>query len=117
MLKRLIENEKISQLDIELAKLLTNEQVNLDEDCQVSEMFYLILLLSIANSRQHTCLDLNTVNWTNPFGLKNRLISDEPQPLSAIESESLTPFNDLNTLALTIQNLSLIHISELTRPY
>lgn len=104
MLKRLIENEKISQLDIELAKLLTNEQVNLDEDCQVSEMFYLILLLSIANSRQHTCLDLNTVNWTNPFGLKNRLISDEPQPLSAIESESLTPFNDLNTLALTIQN-------------
>lgn len=104
MLKRLIENEKISQLDIELAKLLTNEQVNLDEDCQVSEMFYLILLLSIANSRQHTCLDLNTVNWTNPFGLKNRLISDEQQPLSAIESESLTPFNDLNTLALTIQN-------------
>ncbi|MBU2970205.1 exodeoxyribonuclease V subunit alpha [Pseudoalteromonas sp. C2R02] len=104
MLKRLIENEKISQLDIELAKLLTNEQVNLDEDCQVSEMFYLILLLSIANSRQHTCLDLNTVNWTNPFGLKNRLISDAPQPLSAIESESLTPFNDLNTLALTIQN-------------
>ncbi|WP_042143901.1 MULTISPECIES: exodeoxyribonuclease V subunit alpha [unclassified Pseudoalteromonas] len=104
MLKRLIENEKISQLDIELAKLLTNEQVNLDEDSQVSEMFYLILLLSIANSRQHTCLDLNTVNWTNPFGLKNRLISDEQQPLSAIESESLTPFNDLNTLALTIQN-------------
>ena len=107
MLKRLIENEKISQLDIELAKLLTNEQVNLDADCQVSEMFYLILLLSIANSRQHTCLDLNTVNWTNPFGLKNRVIPDEPQPLSEIESESLTPFNDLNALALMIQN----HIS------
>ena len=104
MLKRLIENDKISQLDNELAKLLTNEQVNLDEDCQVSEMFYLILLLSIANSRQHTCLDLNTVNWTNPFGLKNRLISDEPQPLAAIESESLTPFNDINNLTLTIQN-------------
>ena len=98
MLKRLIENEKISQLDIELAKLLTNEAVNLDQDTQVSEIFYLILLLSIANSRQHTCLDLNTVNWTNPFGLKNTILADEAQPLSVIEHVSLTPFNNLNAL-------------------
>jgi len=104
MLKRLIENEKISQLDIELAKLLTNEAVNLDQDTQVSEIFYLILLLSIANSRQHTCLDLNTVNWTNPFGFKNTILTDEAQSLSVMGNESLTPFNDLNALALTIQN-------------
>jgi len=104
MLKRLIENEKISQLDIELAKLLTNEQLDLEQGKNHSEIFYLILLLSIANSRQHTCLDLNTVNWTNPFGLKSTVLLDGTLPNADIENESLTPFNDLNALALIIQN-------------
>jgi len=104
MLKRLIENEKISQLDIELAKLLTNEQLDLEQGKNHSEIFYLILLLSIANSRQHTCLDLNTVNWTNPFGLKSTVLLDGALPNADIENESLTPFNDLNALALIIQN-------------
>jgi len=104
MLKRLIENEKISQLDIELAKLLTSEDVNLEQDTHVSEIFYLILLLSIANNRQHTCLDLNTVNWTNPFGLKNLILPEGTPILTGAENDSLTPFNDLNALALMIQN-------------
>lgn len=104
MLTRLIENEKISQLDIELAKLLTNECVDLELDSQPSEIFYLILLLSIANSRQHTCLDLSTVNWTNPFSLKNTLLPDEELSSDDIENELLTPFNDINALALMIQN-------------
>ncbi|SFD13488.1 exodeoxyribonuclease V subunit alpha [Pseudoalteromonas denitrificans] len=101
MLKLLIEKEKVTQLDIELAKLLTNERFDLEDSAQYSQVFYLVLLLSIANSRQHTCLDLSLVNWVNPFGIVNKLPESE---VLAAENNHLCPFTDLNSVLLLLQN-------------
>ncbi|MFC3034628.1 exodeoxyribonuclease V subunit alpha [Pseudoalteromonas fenneropenaei] len=69
-IKRLLAEEKIRYSDVQLAKLLCND---------TDDVFYLVLLLLRAEQQQHTCLDLNSLMWENPFQLS---VIDESQPLS-----------------------------------
>ena len=61
MLSLLLEHEKITPLDAELAKLLITDESD--------PLFYIVLLLSSANARQHTCLLLSDIDWYNPFNM------------------------------------------------
>ncbi|TMO49005.1 exodeoxyribonuclease V subunit alpha [Pseudoalteromonas ruthenica] len=67
MLEVLLEQRKVRTVDVELAALLVDEQ-----QPPYSEGFYIILLLLKAMHEQHTCLDLHSVNWDNPFELDTR---------------------------------------------
>ncbi len=87
MLTLLLEHEKISNLDIKIAQQLT-----LENSEEKSQYFYLVLLLSVAMRRQHTCLDLNMVNWQNPFSL----------------DKNISPFQDVVLLLNTLPELSFI---------
>ena len=61
MLNQLLEQEKIASLDVELAQLLIRDESD--------PLFYMVLLLSNTNARQHTCLILSEIDWHNPFNL------------------------------------------------
>ncbi|MFY8273358.1 exodeoxyribonuclease V subunit alpha [Pseudoalteromonas sp. SSDWG2] len=64
MIETLISQKKVRKVDVELAKLLTGEEQG--------DGFYLILLLLSAMNNQHTCLELNTIDWQNPFAIDPR---------------------------------------------
>lgn len=61
----LIEQEKLLHSDIALAKLLN--------DSEIDDAFYLILLLLRAQRQQHSCLELEQIDWQNPFALPVKL--------------------------------------------
>ncbi|MBE0363281.1 exodeoxyribonuclease V alpha subunit [Pseudoalteromonas ulvae UL12] len=61
MFNQLLEQEKITPLDVELAQLLVRNESD--------PLFYIVLLLSNTNARQHTCLTLSEIDWHNPFNL------------------------------------------------
>ena len=61
----LIEQEKLLHSDIALAKLLNGSKID--------DAFYLILLLLRAQRQQHSCLELEQIDWQNPFSLPVKL--------------------------------------------
>lgn len=80
MLAQLIADEKVTQLDIQLAQLLVKDSND--------PVFYVVLLLSQYNARQHTCLSLAQLDWSNPFMLET------PVPLFASYEHCLTALRD-----------------------
>lgn len=63
----LLEQQKVRYSDIKLAKLIAGDSHTL---------YFLCLLLMVAERAQHTCLHLDSVNWHNPFNLKESVLSE-----------------------------------------
>nr|WP_244369710.1 exodeoxyribonuclease V subunit alpha [Pseudoalteromonas xiamenensis] len=61
--KHLLALGKIRHSDVKLAKM-----VAFDNDA----VYFLVLLLLIAEQQQHTCLELRHLDWMNPFGLRDK---------------------------------------------
>ena len=61
----LVKQEKVLHSDVALAKLLNKEKID--------DIFYLILLLLKAQRQQHSCLELNDIDWQNPFSLSRTI--------------------------------------------
>ncbi|WP_105265004.1 exodeoxyribonuclease V subunit alpha [Pseudoalteromonas sp. T1lg76] len=68
MIELLQAHDKVRTVDIELAKLLLGEPLHGGNEMG----FYLLLLLLKAMNEQHSCLDLTTLDISNPFALDLR---------------------------------------------
>ncbi|ASM49636.1 exodeoxyribonuclease V alpha subunit [Pseudoalteromonas espejiana DSM 9414] len=62
LLDYLLEQNRIRMVDVKLASMLC--------DNQQKEVFYIVLLLCLAQQSQHSCLTLREVDWQNPFNLR-----------------------------------------------
>ncbi|MBW4966758.1 exodeoxyribonuclease V subunit alpha [Pseudoalteromonas sp. CR1] len=65
LLDFLLAENRIRVVDVKLAQLLSNTH-----ETTHNELFYIVLLLCIAQQSQHSCLTLNTIDWANPFNLR-----------------------------------------------
>ena len=65
LLDYLLGENRIRVVDVKLAQLLSNT-----DKTTHNELFYIVLLLCIAQQSQHSCLTLNTIDWANPFNLR-----------------------------------------------
>ncbi|MBQ4832220.1 exodeoxyribonuclease V subunit alpha [Pseudoalteromonas sp. MMG010] len=92
----LLSENIIRVVDIKLAELLC------DSSEQKTELFYIILLLSISQQSQHSCLTLDDINWQNPFNL--RFTSDAQ--MSTPTPDIISPFKDTFTTELAINYLN-----------
>ena len=63
----LITENRLKVVDIKLAQLLTD---NVTDEPANNDVFHLVLLLCIAGQSQHSCLNLDDINWQNPFNLR-----------------------------------------------
>lgn len=63
----LLEQQKVRYSDIKLAKLIAGDS---------DSLYFLCLLLLVAERAQHTCLHLGSVNWNNPFNVKESVLAE-----------------------------------------
>lgn len=66
LLDYLLNENRLRMVDIKLADLLCQQNKNTDK----SDVYNIILLLCLAGQSQHSCLNLDEVNWINPFNLR-----------------------------------------------
>lgn len=100
MLDKLLAQKRINKLDQQLAQLLSQHEA----PEQQHNCFYLVLLLMHQMKSQHSCLELNKVNWQNPFALVTTA-TDEPlspfatqfDPLASLQTMQCVSDNPNNT--------------------
>jgi exodeoxyribonuclease V alpha subunit len=85
LLDFLLETKRIRLVDVKLAELLIGTDTS-----QKNEVFYLILLLAVAQQSQHSCLDLNAINWQNPFAIREQAVSEA----SIAAPDIISPFSE-----------------------
>lgn len=87
LLEYLLTEKRVRVVDVKLANLLCTDGNNERH----SELFYLVLLLCLAQQSQHSCLILSDVDWTNPFNLRqndfNKVEGNIPSSCSPFEDE------------------------------
>lgn len=76
----LLEHKRVGKADIALAKLLNQQGYD--------DYFYVFLLLLIAHGRQHSCLELDSINYQDPFEL-SYAVADESVKLSPFSSTGI----------------------------
>jgi exodeoxyribonuclease V alpha subunit len=98
LLNYLLSENRVRMIDVKLAELLCGETT--------SDVFFIIVLVGIAQQNQSSCLVLNEVDWQNPFAIR-------PQDLKKIEGDipdKISPFEDNYTLESALKSL-LVHNS------
>ncbi|PHI38829.1 exodeoxyribonuclease V subunit alpha [Pseudoalteromonas sp. GCY] len=76
----LLEHKRVGKADIALAKLLNQQGYD--------DHFYVFLLLLIAHGRQHSCLELDSIDYQDPFEL-SYAVADESVELSPFSSTGI----------------------------
>lgn len=98
LLDYLLSESRVRMIDVKLAELICGETT--------SDVFFMIVLVGVAQQNQSSCLVLNEVDWQNPFAIR-------PQDLKKIEGnipDKISPFEDDYTLDSALNSL-LLHDS------
>ncbi|BED88824.1 RecBCD enzyme subunit RecD [Pseudoalteromonas sp. MM1] len=82
LLDYLVDEKRIRMVDVKLALMLCDNQQN--------DVFYIVLLLCLAQQSQHSCLTLKEVDWQNPFNLRQSDFTKTEGNIPNITS----PFNE-----------------------
>ena len=94
LLDYLLDEKRIRMVDVKLALMLC--------DNQQSDVFYIVLLLCLAQQSQHSCLTLKEVDWQNPFNLRQSDFTKTEGNVPNITS----PFNEAFTYLDALSCLS-----------
>ena len=91
LLDYLLDEKRIRMVDVKLALMLCDNQQN--------DVFYIVLLLCLAQQSQHSCLTLKEVDWQNPFNLRQSDFTKTEGNVPNITSPFNEAFNYLDALS------------------
>lgn len=91
LLDYLLDEKRIRMVDVKLALMLCDNQQN--------DVFYIVLLLCLAQQSQHSCLTLKEVDWQNPFNLRQSDFTKTEGNIPNITSPFNEAFNYLDALS------------------
>ncbi|OUS72386.1 exodeoxyribonuclease V subunit alpha [Pseudoalteromonas sp. A601] len=96
----LVSEGRLRVVDVKLAELLTEHVASGADN---SDVFNLILLLCLAGQSQHSCLNLDDVNWQNPFNLRK----SDFNKAQGSTPDTVSPFSDAFDIHQAVRCLEL----------